>query len=75
MCVRFRGVRTLSERGGYDEGWRCELHEIVRGSFDFEFVVSYFVDEVFGGQANWRRGARNSSRGGGLFPLAEAIVA
>ena len=49
MCIRFRGVRTLSERGGYDEGWRCELHEIVRGSFDFEFVVSYFVDEVFGG--------------------------
>jgi hypothetical protein len=32
--------------GGYNEDRRCELNETVRGCFDFEFAVSYFVDEV-----------------------------
>jgi hypothetical protein len=43
------GVRTISwstrcQCGGYNEDRRCELHEVVRGDFDFEFVVSYFVE-------------------------------
>jgi hypothetical protein len=43
VCVRFRGFPTLSERAGYDKDRRCELHEIVRGGFDFEQVASHFA--------------------------------
>jgi hypothetical protein len=43
VCERFRGLRTLGERGGYDKDRGCELHEIVSGGFDFEPVASYFA--------------------------------
>jgi hypothetical protein len=46
VCVRLPGVRALSGRSGNDEEGRCELREFVRGSFEFELVMFYFVDEA-----------------------------
>jgi hypothetical protein len=45
VCVRVRELRALSGRSADEEECCCELREFIRGSFDFELVMSIVVDK------------------------------
>ena len=44
-CAYEFAESALGGCSGNGDGRRCELREFVRGSLDFELVMSYFVDE------------------------------